>query len=159
MTPGLRWRNIAALVLGVLALLHMAGRIFGIRPLVGVGAAWMFAPAPKVFSDVDGLETFASRFTMIVEMAAGETLRIPITPELYQRLRGPYNRRNVFGAALSYAPRLPTPLWEAVYCHGMRPGGPLRSEFGIPADAASIKVEIRTMTRGRADVWMLDPPC
>lgn len=154
----LKIRNCLAVGIGVLGSLHMIGRIFDIKPLIGVGAASAMSPAPKVFSDVDGLETFASEFTMIVTTSSGER-RFPITPELYQNLTGPYNRRNVYGAALSYAPRLPENLWQTVFCYGLKPGGPLRTELGLPADTMSVKVEIKTKTRQRSDIWILDPPC
>jgi hypothetical protein len=115
----------------------------------------MMAPFPKVFSDVDGLETFASEFTLHWRDGRGAHA-MPITPELYSRLRGAYNRRNVYGAALSYAPRLPEPLWRAVFTYAFAPAGPLRREFGLPPDAHDIAVEIRTRTRGRADHWRLE---
>lgn len=124
----------------------------------GIGAALAMAPFPKVFSDVDGLETFASEFTLRWRDARGEQA-LPITPELYSRLAGAYNRRNVYGAALSYGPRLPGPVWQAVFCYGFGPHGPLRAEFGVPDDARDIGVEIRTKTRNRNDRWLLQASC
>ena len=61
---------------------------------------------PRVFSSVHGLETFSSEF--VVEWTDNErrAQAVKLTPELYSRLQGPYNRRNVFGAALAYAPVL-----------------------------------------------------
>ncbi len=157
--PGLRWRNIAALGLTVIGSLQMVGFLVGSRELRGLGAASAMAPLPKVFSDERGLETFASRFTLSYRLGAGSLVELRITPELYGRLHGPYNRRNVYGAALSYAPRLPEPLWTAVYCYGFEPGGPLRRELGIPDAATEVSVQIRTMTRGRTDRWILAPVC
>lgn len=150
--------NLAALVLVALGCLQMVGYLAGSRPLRGVGAALGFAPFPKVFSDVDGLETFASSFTLRWRDARGERT-LAITPELYARLEGAYNRRNVYGAALSYGPRLPAPLWQAVFCYAFASQGPLRREFGLGPDARDIAVEIRTNTRGRADRWTLQPSC
>jgi len=156
LTPKLA--NLAALGLTVAGCLPVIGYLAGSRALRGVGAATAAAPFPKVFSDVDGLETFASEFTLHWRDAQGAHT-LAITPELYSRLRGSYNRRNVYGAALSYAPRLPEPLWQAVFCYAFGPGGPLRREFGLPADAHDLAVEIRTRTRGRSDRWYLQPPC
>ncbi len=159
--PALIRRNAAALVLLVLGSLHMIGYVTGSRALRGLGAASAMSPAPKVFSDVDGLETFASEFTLGYRGTDGAPLSLRITPELYGRLGGPYNRRNVYGAALSYAPRLPVPLWTAVYCYGMAPapGGPLRHELGIPDGARDVTISIRTRTRGRTDQWTYAPIC
>ncbi len=151
--------NIAALVLTLVGCLPMAGYLLGSRSMRGIGAATALAPFPKVFSDVDGLETFASEFTLHWTDANGGAHRLPFTPELYSRLGGSYNRRNVYGAALSYAPRLPESLWSAVFCYAFAANGPLRRDFGLPADAHDFTVEIRTKTKGRNDHWMLKPPC
>jgi hypothetical protein len=153
------WSNVAALLLCVVGLLQMSGYLIGVRTLQGLGAATAASPFPKVFSDVDGLETFASQFVLRIHTASGEDLEKEITPELYQRLKGPYNRRNVFGAALSSAPRLPQATWQSVYCYGLRPQGPLRTELGLPEDAVRISVAIRTKTRGRSNIWILEPSC
>jgi len=151
--------NTLALLITILSLSQMAGYVLGIRSLRGIGAATCFAPCPKVFSDVDGLETFASEFTLRGTDRHGRLVTIEITPEIYSRLSGCYNRRNVYGAALSYGPRLPEALWTAVFCYGLRPGGPLRLELGLPVDLRAISVEIRTKTNGRHDVWTLRAPC
>ena len=152
-----RSRDLAAGVLLLVALSQMAGDALGIRWLRGLGAATVAAPLPKVFSDVAGLETFASRFDLEVTTPEGTDVR-EITPELYGRLGGPYNRRNVYGAALSYAPRLPPVLWEGVYCYGFAADGPLREEL-LPEDAGSVKIHIVTRTAGRDDRWTLEPDC
>lgn len=151
--------NLAALLVTALGCTQMIGYLAGSRTLRGIGLASVAAPLPKVFSDVDGLETFASEFTLLGVDGAGEPFALPITPELYARLEGCYNRRNVYGAALSYAPRMPEALWSAVFCYGLRPGGPLHREFGLPDGARELRVEIRTKTRGRTDTWTLLPDC
>lgn len=147
-------RKHLCVLLFAVASLQIVGYVVGSQALRGLAAATAAAPLPLVFSDVRGLEPFASKFTFILDDADS----IPITPELYQRLQGPYNRRNVYGAALAYAPRFPAPLWEAVYCHGFRPGGVGRKEFGI-SDDVSVKITIETRTAGRTDSWLLSPAC
>ncbi len=151
--------NLAAWLITALGCTQMLGFACGSRVLRGVGAATCAAPFPKVFSDVDGLETFASTFTLHGVDGAGKSFDLEITPELYSRLEGCYNRRNVYGAALSYAPRMPEPLWTAVFCYGFKSGGPLRREFGLPPGARDLSVEIRTKTNGRNDTWTLRPSC
>lgn len=152
-----RSRDLAAGLLLVVALSQMVGDALGIRWLRGVGAATVASPLPKVFSDVAGLETFASSFELEVTTTGGTVTR-EITPELYGKLEGPYNRRNVYGAALAYAPRLPVELWERVYCYGFAPGGPLREEL-LPEGARNVKIHIVTGTAGRDDQWILEPSC
>ena len=77
----------------------MTGYITGSVVLRGIGAATAASPLPKVFSDVDGLETFASEFTLRYRDANGIVTEHVITPELYGRLGGPTT------AATSTAPR------------------------------------------------------
>jgi hypothetical protein len=137
----------------------MTGYLSGNVTLRGIGAATAASPLPKVFSDVDGLETFASEFTLHYLRPDGTLIEMPITPELYGRLAGPYNRRNVYGAALSYAPRLPRELWEPVFCYGLAPEGPLRTELGVGSCVTDISVTIRTRTRGRSDEWTQQTSC
>jgi hypothetical protein len=137
----------------------MAGYIMGSITLRGLGAATAASPLPKVFSDVNGLETFASEFILHYRQPDGTLIEVAITPDLYGRLAGPYNRRNVYGAALSYGPRLPRELWEPVFCYGLHPQGPLRAELGLPSTVTDVSVTIRTRTRGRSDAWTLEASC
>lgn len=148
------WSCIGILVIGSF---QFIGFLTGVPFLRGVGAACGFAPFTKVFSDVDGYETFAADFSLILSDGEGVETHIPVTPEFYQKLKGPYNRRNVYGAALSYAPRLPEPLWQSVFCYGF--SGPLRDEFGISDAVTSIRIQISTRTAGRSDTWLFAPPC
>ncbi|MHC5114339.1 MAG: hypothetical protein ACYTGP_07920 [Planctomycetota bacterium] len=155
---GLLARNLAAAILTGLGIMQLTGYVFGLRAVRGIAACTAASPLPKVFSDADGLETFASRFTLVYELG-GVTVRETMTPELYQQLRGPYWRRNVYGAALAYGPRMPEELWEPVFCYGIGPGGPFHRELDVPAGAEGIHVVIETKTRGRDDVFTLEPRC
>ena len=114
--------RIAAAVLTVLGLAQMAGDVLRIDALKGVAAATGASPAPKVFSAVRGLETYSTRFYL-----AG----VEMTPQVYGRMRGPYNRRNVYGAALAYAPVLPAELRDPVMRYALCGGAPLLRELGI----------------------------
>jgi hypothetical protein len=151
----LTWRDAAAVVLLLLGLTQMTGDLLGNRALKGIGAASATAPCPKVFCDVNGLEGFASTFTLQLETNSGHAGEVEITPEIYSRLHGPYNRRNAYGAAMSFAPKLPPDLWQSVYDYGWRENGPLRAELDVPNDIWSVTTIIRTQTRGRHEVWKL----
>ncbi|MGB0744639.1 MAG: hypothetical protein ACPGSB_08940 [Opitutales bacterium] len=148
------WCSIVILCIGCL---QFVGYLVKSPALRGIGAACGFAPYTKVFSDVDGCETFASDFSLILTGADGEETVVEVTPEFYRQLKGPYNRRNVYGAALSYAPRMPDELWQSVFCYGFN--GPLREEFGIGEEVTEITVVIATRTKGRKDIWSFTPPC
>lgn len=149
------WRNFAALSLLVIGLTQIAGDLFGSRVLKGIGAATAIAPCPKVFCDINGWEAFASTFELITD--GDEHISVRITPELYARLKGPYNRRNVYGAAIAAAPRLPEPIWRSVLCYAFRSPGVLRPELGLPEPAKCIRIILRTNTRDRNECWV--SPC
>lgn len=153
----MRWRNFAALAVGLFAGTAMLGDLLRVPALKAIGAASALAPCPKVFCDTKGLEAFASEFFLRFE-TNGVTTQLKLTPELYAKLEGPYHRRNVYGAALSFAPRLPEPLWRAVFDYALAPQGPMRVELGLPPNATNLTVLIRTKTRGRADEWALHQP-
>lgn len=154
----LELRNRLAMALMALACLQVAGELPGLKALQGLAAAWGLSPRPKVFSDVEGFETFASEFVVAWD-ELGLPASLTITPRVYAQLKGPYMRRNVYGAALSYAPRMPESLWRPVYCYGMAKDGPLRKELGIPQGAENLRVGIRTLTAGREGSWLLKPEC
>lgn len=118
----------AAVFLVVLGLAQMAGDLAGLLPLRAVAAATGASPAPKVFSSVQGLETYSTRFFLDL---GGQ--RVELTPGLYSRMRGPYNRRNVYGAALAYGPVLPPSLLEPVMRHALCGDAPLLRELGLRA--------------------------
>lgn len=151
--------NVLAGLITLLGCTQLLGHMLSWRALRGIGAASVIAPFPKVFSDVDGLETFASVFTLTGRDGQGLPFVLELTPELYGQLAGSYNRRNVYGAALSYAPRLPEELWQGVFCYAFAADGPLRREFNLPAGATDLTMIISTRTRGRDDVWELRPEC
>jgi hypothetical protein len=139
----------------LVGLTEMIGDISGCRVLKGLGAATAMAPCPKVFCDMDGLEAFASSFEIIAE--GDQSISLPITPELYARLKGPYNRRNVYGAAIAAAPRLPEAIWRSVFYYAFRPGGSLRCELALPENTKSVHIAVQTNTRDRDEHWLF--PC
>ena len=151
-----RAANASALALLLIGSLQMAGFVTGSKALRGIGAATGAAPLPKVFSAVNGYETFATQFTLVYE-DRGATVRTLITPELYSNLRGPYNRRNVYGGALAYGPCLPDALWRPVLRYGLSADGPLHRELHVPTSARHVRVEIASLTHGREQTRTLDP--
>ena len=140
--------RIAAACLIAVGLSQMAGDLceqfvspyYGLR-LKGLGAATAAAPAPKVFSAVRGLETYSTRFFLEWTGADGAAHSLELTPEVYARLRGPYNRRNVYGAALAYGPVLPAELRDPVLAYALCGDAPLLRELGI--DPAEVRGPVR----------------
>jgi len=121
-------RDLATLAVLAIASLQMLGHLTGSATLRGLGPLSGISPYPKVFCEADGYEPFAATFTLIGENDAGLTQEIPLTAERYAQLAGPYNRRNVYGAALAYAPRLPDDLRS----HLFTKMGPLFEELNLP---------------------------
>jgi hypothetical protein len=128
----------AAVFLVVLGTAQMLGDLAGFLPLKAVAAATAASPAPKVFSAVRGLETYSTRFFLVL----GDR-RVELTPELYARIRGPYNRRNVYGAALAYGPVLPRQLREPVMRYALC-DSTLLHEMGLP-NARTVAVELEPL--------------
>jgi hypothetical protein len=139
-------------------LAQMIGDLAGIPALRGIAAATAASPAPKVFSSVSGLETYSSRFTIEWTDEQGREQDLAVTAERYAGVRGPYNRRNVYGAALAYAPVLAAdprtrPAFEQVARYALCDRAPLLRELGVdagaPRGARRVRIEPR---RGLAPV-------
>lgn len=90
----------------VIGTLQMTGDLLGVPALKALGAATGASPAPKVFTAHQGFETYSSEFFISWTGRDGARHVIQLTPAVYGGIRGPYNRRNAYGAALSYAPVL-----------------------------------------------------
>lgn len=118
----------APVFLVILGVAQMIGDVTQLIPLKAVAAATGASPAPKVFSAVQGLETYSTRFFLDLGHE-----RVELTPELYSRIRGPYNRRNVFGAALAYGPVLPPNLRDPVTKYALCGDAPLLRELNLQA--------------------------
>ena len=139
-------RDKAWVLLLLLGLLTMVGDLTGIKLLKGLGTATAASPAPKVFSSVRGYETYSTRFLVEWTDTDGKPQVLELTPEVYSRLRGPYNRRNIFGAAMAYGPVLSTteataPMFQAVAGYALTGEAPVLREMGI--DPATIQGPVR----------------
>ena len=138
----------AAVFLLVVGLLQMAGDLFHLPALKGLGAATAASPAPKVFSAVRGLETYSTRFTIEWNDRDGVLHVLSLTPEIVGRLKGPYNRRNVYGAVVSYGPVLATDprsraMFHASAAYALGGDAPLLRELGIDPDGVKGPVMLR----------------
>jgi hypothetical protein len=162
--------NRAAAALLVVGLLQMAGDLLETcvtaplgRALKGIGAATAASPAPKVFSAVRGLETYSTRFFLDWSDDTGVAQTLPVTPEVYARLRGPYNRRNIYGAALAYGPVLPAELRDPVMQYALCGEAPLLRELGIDPARRKGSVRVRYEPLPGTDLRdlprLLEAPC
>jgi len=147
-----RSRRIAIGALALLGFAQMAGDISHSPALKAVAAATAASPAPKVFSAVKGLETFSTRFFVEWSDPTGAYHSTEITSERYAHLRGPYNRRNVYGAVLAYGPVLESDphtlaLFNALSSYALCGQAPLLRELGIPPEATRESLRIRLQIR------------
>jgi hypothetical protein len=156
---------IALLALGIL---QMTADLLHLRALKGVAAATAASPAPKVFSSVRGLETYSSRFFVEWTDKSGAFHSTKISPENTAGLRGPYNRRNVYGAVLAYGPVLQSdpslrPMFEAVSRYALCGDAPLLRELGIPVTeirgVPRIRIETRSGTQAGDLPLEYEPSC
>ncbi len=158
----MRRANAWCLVLLVIGSLQMAGFCLGSRALRGIGAASAASPFPKVFcvAPVNAqpevmLETFSAEFALRYRLH-GEWVEVELTPEVYSRLRGPYNRRNVYGAILAYGPCLPPELMASTLRYALIDPAPMRDELGVPQSAYDLQVVIRAGQRDGGREWRID---
>lgn len=146
-----------ALVL-LIGSLQIIGYVTGVDIIRNLGRVTSSSPLPLVFSEVKGVETFASNFYMQYDDANGKQQRIKITPEMYSKLKGPYNRRNIYGAAISYGPVLPEDLWKSVINYGLCKDI-LKNELEVPVSKDNFSIFIETRTKDRNDNWTLNANC
>jgi hypothetical protein len=124
----------------LLGLAQMTGHGLGIDGLRAAGAVTAASPAPKVFTEVRGYETFSKRFVIVWTDPQGRERRETITPEMYSRLDGPYNRRNVYGAAIAYGPVMPPRLRDPALRAAL--SGSVLRELGFnPDEMRDVRVE------------------
>jgi len=147
--------NKPAIALLALGLLQMSGELLTYagakqvgRAVKAIGAATTASPAPKVFTSHRGLETFSTQFTIEWETRDGAKQTLLLTPELYQHFRGPYNRRNVYGAVLAFGPVLLTdditrPMFQAVSLSALGGDAPLLRELGVNPAGIAGTVRVR----------------
>lgn len=151
---GWKWRDRVAVALLVIGGSRMAADVLDWRWLHGVGLASGIAPYPRVFTDVEGYEAFAARFTLEGLREDGSTWSRTLDPEWYAELNGPYNRRNVYGAALAFAPRLPEELRDTVLDKSLSEDSALRGELGVPADVGMLRVKIEPREGAAGGPWI-----
>lgn len=133
-------------VLVILGTAQWVGDVLQIAPMKRLAFALHASPAPKVFTSQNGFETFANRFFVIWQDARGDTHRTELTLKRYDRLRGAYNRRNVFGAAFSYGPVLASnPTTRDMYLMILQRAacGAALQEIGIPVVARRYPIVVQ----------------
>ncbi len=151
-------KNYLYIFIVLIGLLQIIGYVTSVKAIRNLGIATASSPLPIVFTEVKGVETFASDFFLRYTTQLRTTEELQITPTIYSKLKGAYNRRNVYGAAISYGPVMPEDLRNAVLEYGLC-SNRLNKEFGLPDNLLDVSVFIKTKTAGRTDSWTLTPDC
>jgi len=149
-----RWMLMAVFVLASTQFVGFALETAGAqsigKQIRGLGLVSTAAPLPLVFSAHDGLETFAQSYAVTLHWSsenAHRSKRVRIDSRLYGKVKGSYNRRNIYGAAFSHGPVIAsksgTDLIDAVLQYGLCGKGTLLAEFGLPANPTSFEIESR----------------
>jgi hypothetical protein len=132
--------------------LQMVGDLAQVPVLKGFGTAFAASPAPKVFTAHKGFETYSARFLLHWTDKQGARHSLELTPEVYRGVAGPYNRRNAYGAALSYAPVLNSdertrPMLDAAIQHVFCGRSTLLEEIGVDRASAQGHFEFELQPR------------
>lgn len=147
--------------------LQMVGDVFGMPRVKALAAATQVSPSMRVFTAHQGYETHAARFSLHWRDPAGRARSLALDPHSYRAVAGPYNRRNVYGAALAYGPILRAdprtrPMQRSVMRYAFCAPGGLRRELGIPVDAQDLRVQLQpTRADARRDLeleWSIQCP-
>lgn len=122
---GLNFTNLLSFCLLMIGLLQPIGYLFNQADIRGLGIVSAASPLPLVFTAYNGSETFTTYFVVdlhltpisdISKCSINPTTNVMcqkvsfnMTKEIYNRIDGPYNRRNVFGVLFSYGPFFTNP--------------------------------------------------
>ena len=88
--------SLTVLVLLIVGLLQPTGYILKSPTISGIAFASASSPLPLVFTTYNQIETFSTDFALQGELSNGTIIAKNIDKELYEKIDGPYNRRNVF---------------------------------------------------------------
>jgi len=142
--------------------LSMLGTIMNADAIKGIGFMSTASPLPLVFSKFRGVENFSSDYYMDVRFKDGEIKSFKITPEIYERATGPYNRRNPYGAVLAYGPMLTKPneiiLRDKVMQYSACGKGSFMREIGVSKPIEHIIVTVKSKTVAKP-VWNFEVNC
>ncbi len=151
-------KNLLYIGICLIGMLQIIGYVTKIEVVRSLGIVTSSAPLPLVFTEVKGVETFVNDFYIRYTDEHAVEQELQLTPAVYKQLRGPYNRRNIYGAAIGYGPVLPESLWNSVLSYGLC-NHVLNEEFSISNDVSDVSIFIKTRTAKRNDSWVLEPSC
>lgn len=153
----MRGRTLVYSALIALGFVQIMGYLIHSPALRGIGMMTASSPLPLVFTDVKGIETFASKF--VLRYGTNLSEQVEITPKVYAKFSGPYNRRNVYGAAFAYGPLLPERLRRQVLQYALCKAEILKEMEVVQSPVSHANLTIATKTEGRTDIWNYPIDC
>ncbi len=146
------------IIVGI-GLLQTIGYLTKVDVVRNIGLVTSASPLPIVFTEVKGVEAFAGDYYFQWKKDETSSVeKIKVTPALYSKLKGPYNRRNIYGAAIAGGPILPQKLSNPIINYGLC-NDVLTNELALPIDKKSFSILIKTRTKGKNDEWVLKTEC
>jgi len=131
------------------------------RAIAALGRVSLASPLPKVFCKMGTIEPFARRDWLTLRHADGTERTYEVDRAASARLPGPYTLRNVYGAALVFAPLLPARTTNAVVRHGVCK----RAAWREPADeerhgpVTSVVIASTPRPGGLGEATRVEVPC
>lgn len=128
--------KLATALLILLGTIRVFAEFAGLEKLSAAAAVTNAAPAMKVFTAHQGYETFSPAFQLQLRWQDGVSRQLALDPAVYRRIKGPYNRRNMYGATLAYGPVLSTnehtkAMWRSVADYAFCNPGVMLKELGL----------------------------
>lgn len=165
-----------ALALMFLGVSRILVDLAGVPILEGLLRMTVAAPAPKVFTVYQGVvpwtrgfEPFSTRFSLEWSDTGGVHHRLPLTPEVWSQLRGPFMRRAAYGAILASggpvvsADPATSALFYSVAGFALCGDAPVLRELGVNVEERAGPVGVRHDFRSGTNPGGLTPlvmvPC
>jgi hypothetical protein len=106
------------------------------------------SPLPLAFSQPGSLAGFAKELTIELTGPDGNVERRTESSELFAGLPGPYERRIIYGTALTFGPLSPRPLLTAILRFGFCDAGPLAERMGVSYAVHSVALVAESRSTG-----------
>lgn len=160
---GARRNLLLQFLLVFVGLLSCIGYVLDIQPIRGLGFATVASPLPLVFSHFRGHEAFTNNLTVQLTTRSGVVVEEKVDYRVFSSMAGPYNRRNAYGAVISFGPFFTTErellLRDSVLKYGFCHPAPLLQAYGLTEALSSAKIFVRPRLEGKAQSWMIPVNC
>lgn len=158
-----RLYTLGGLILLAIGCLQPTGYLFNLPQLRGLGIVSVASPLPLVFSSYNGVETFSTSFSIKLTTINNQTIELPLDSELYAQIKGPYNRRNIYGVVFSHGPFFDRSeliqLRDQILKFGVCQVGPTVKYRGRSAIPRRVEVTITSNTQQQQSSWTLTIDC